>query len=277
MDGRLERQRAAGVVAIAGLAGTQFDGGIHVQRMRSLKTAQAILDSALHGVSKTRNSSMSVGRLGQAWCFLSVAPRCPDTLSRVHDWRTCFEPLRMLRTIPFTKTSSRKPVQTNCDVPVFDVGSAEQFPCFVVSKYIDGLDLGKRLRQSRLSLSEGIELIVTVAEALDYAHKNSVVHRDINIFRDQRPEQTGERNLATSLLADYAADNPQILADLLMDADDRQFARIFPRLKECGEAGWRLLTTEIDKKKTKTSRRLNGCRSRCSFACGCALRGNPDA
>src|SRR5271157_3093565 len=26
-------------------------------------------------------------------------------------------------------------------VPVFDVGSTEQFPCFVVSKYIDGTDL----------------------------------------------------------------------------------------------------------------------------------------
>ncbi|MGH7223437.1 MAG: protein kinase domain-containing protein, partial [Gemmataceae bacterium] len=30
-------------------------------------------------------------------------------------------------------------------VPVFDVGSSEQFPCFVVSKYIDGTDLSTRL------------------------------------------------------------------------------------------------------------------------------------
>src|SRR4051812_5936617 len=36
-------------------------------------------------------------------------------------------------------------------VPVFDVGSTEQFPCFVVSKYIDGIDLATRLQQSRLS------------------------------------------------------------------------------------------------------------------------------
>src|SRR6201998_2205780 len=33
-------------------------------------------------------------------------------------------------------------------VPVFDVGSTELFPCFVVSKYIDGIDLASRLRQS---------------------------------------------------------------------------------------------------------------------------------
>jgi serine/threonine protein kinase len=31
-------------------------------------------------------------------------------------------------------------------VPVFDVGSTEQHPCFVVSKYIDGTDLAARLK-----------------------------------------------------------------------------------------------------------------------------------
>src|SRR5450755_3132664 len=42
-------------------------------------------------------------------------------------------------------------------VPVYDVGSTEQFPCFVVSKYIDGTDLAKRLEQSRLSIHETVE------------------------------------------------------------------------------------------------------------------------
>jgi eukaryotic-like serine/threonine-protein kinase len=43
------------------------------------------------------------------------------------------------------------------------------------------------------------------------------------IFRDSRAERTAERTLATSLIADYAKDDPQILADLLMDADEKQF------------------------------------------------------
>src|ERR1019366_1082797 len=64
-------------------------------------------------------------------------------------------------------------------VPVYDVGSTEQFPCFVVSKYIDGTDLFARLKQSRLPLSEAVELVVTMAEALHYAHKQEIVHRDI--------------------------------------------------------------------------------------------------
>src|ERR1022692_4682710 len=64
-------------------------------------------------------------------------------------------------------------------VPVHDVGSTEQFPCFVVSKYIDGTDLHARLKQSRLSLNEAVELVATVAEALHHAHKQGLVHRDI--------------------------------------------------------------------------------------------------
>src|SRR5262249_19007666 len=64
-------------------------------------------------------------------------------------------------------------------VPVHDVGSTETFPCFVVSKYIDGTDLASRLEQSRLSPHEAVELVATVAEALHHAHKQGLVHRDI--------------------------------------------------------------------------------------------------
>jgi len=73
-------------------------------------------------------------------------------------------------------------------VPVFDVGSTPDCPCFVVSKYIDGTDLSARLKQSRLSLSEAVELVATVAETLNHAHKQGLVHRDIkpgNILLDR--------------------------------------------------------------------------------------------
>src|SRR5262245_56263676 len=39
-------------------------------------------------------------------------------------------------------------------VSVHDVGNTEEFPCFVVAKYIDGTDLATRIKQSRLELHE---------------------------------------------------------------------------------------------------------------------------
>ncbi len=67
------------------------------------------------------------------------------------------------------------------------------------------------------------------------------------VYRDSGRRET-ERSLATDILADYAADNPQVLADLLMDADDKQFAVIYPKFKDRSEQGLPLLTGEINKK-----------------------------
>jgi eukaryotic-like serine/threonine-protein kinase len=78
--------------------------------------------------------------------------------------------------------------------------------------------------------------------------KKALLARLAEIYRDRRPERTGERNLATNLLADYAADDTQVLADLLMDADERQFAVIYPRLKERGEQGLPLLAGELNRR-----------------------------
>ena len=64
-------------------------------------------------------------------------------------------------------------------VPVYDVGSTENCPCYVVSKFIDGTDLSKRLKLGRLDYREAALLVATVADALHYAHKHGLVHRDV--------------------------------------------------------------------------------------------------
>src|SRR5450755_1349436 len=72
-------------------------------------------------------------------------------------------------------------------VPVFDVGSTADCPCFIVSKFIEGSTLGQRIKNDRPTFSEAAELIATIAEALHYAHRKGLVHRDIkpgNIILD---------------------------------------------------------------------------------------------
>ena len=64
-------------------------------------------------------------------------------------------------------------------VPVHDVGSTAECPCYVVSKYIQGIDLATKLKQNRLQYREAAELVATVADALHYAHKQGLVHRDV--------------------------------------------------------------------------------------------------
>ena len=41
-------------------------------------------------------------------------------------------------------------------VPVYDVGKTEQFPCYLVSRFIDGCDLAGKLKQSRLSHGDAV-------------------------------------------------------------------------------------------------------------------------
>ena len=64
-------------------------------------------------------------------------------------------------------------------VPVYDVGSTAEHPFFIVSKYIPGTDLATRIRAHRLSWQQAAQLMATVADALHYAHKQGLVHRDV--------------------------------------------------------------------------------------------------
>ncbi len=64
-------------------------------------------------------------------------------------------------------------------VVVYDVGSTEDCPCYVVSKYIQGTDLATKIKQKRLKYREAAELVANVADALHYAHKQGLVHRDV--------------------------------------------------------------------------------------------------
>ncbi len=72
-------------------------------------------------------------------------------------------------------------------VPIIDVGIHED-RAFIVSAFIDGLDLAEVIEKDRPSPHEAARIVADIAEALDFAHKEGFVHRDIkpeNVLLDR--------------------------------------------------------------------------------------------
>lgn len=63
-------------------------------------------------------------------------------------------------------------------VPVHASGEHNGQP-YLVLKFIDGQTLGQRMKAAPLSRLEVLEIVTTVGEALQYAHKHGILHRDI--------------------------------------------------------------------------------------------------
>jgi serine/threonine protein kinase/CHAT domain-containing protein/tetratricopeptide (TPR) repeat protein len=72
-------------------------------------------------------------------------------------------------------------------VPVHDVGQMGDVP-YLVSQFVRGETLDRRIREGPLAPRDAASLIVEVADALDHIHRAGVVHRDIkpsNIMLDE--------------------------------------------------------------------------------------------
>jgi serine/threonine-protein kinase len=76
-------------------------------------------------------------------------------------------------------------------LPLFDSGEADGF-LYYVMPYVEGETLRDRIdREHQLPVDEAVRMATEVAEALDHAHRQGVVHRDIKpgniLLRDGRP------------------------------------------------------------------------------------------
>src|SRR5664279_2137703 len=73
-------------------------------------------------------------------------------------------------------------------VPVYDAGEADGH-VYITMRFVDGTDLGAELRQGPMGVQRVIDVAVQVATALDAAHEQGLVHRDVkpsNVLVDHR-------------------------------------------------------------------------------------------
>ena len=64
-------------------------------------------------------------------------------------------------------------------LPLFDSGQTEDL-LYYVMPYIEGESLRERLeREGPLGVDEAVRIAIQVAEALDYAHRMGIIHRDV--------------------------------------------------------------------------------------------------
>src|SRR6187401_1413073 len=64
-------------------------------------------------------------------------------------------------------------------LPLFDSGTADGF-LYYVMPFIDGETLRAKLdRETQLGIDEAVRIAISIADALDYAHRHGVIHRDI--------------------------------------------------------------------------------------------------
>ncbi len=63
-------------------------------------------------------------------------------------------------------------------LPLHDSGDADGF-LYYVMPFIDGETLRDKLnRETQLGIDEAVKITTEVADALDYAHRNNVIHRN---------------------------------------------------------------------------------------------------
>ena len=64
-------------------------------------------------------------------------------------------------------------------IRIYDVNSTDSVPCYLVTQFIKGQALSSLMRDGGMTTDESIGLVAAMADALQHAHSQGVVHRDV--------------------------------------------------------------------------------------------------
>ena len=122
-----------------------------------------------------------LGRGGMAWVYQAHDPAFARTVAvKVLSPKLADEPQYVERFLREARSMAR--LQHPHILPVYDVGE-QNGTAYLVMLYVDSGSLHERLvatRQgNRLSLRELLGIVRPIADALDYAHRYGVIHRDV--------------------------------------------------------------------------------------------------
>ena len=97
-------------------------------------------------------------------------------------------------------------------IGLFDIGQTDDKTCYLVEEFVEGTTLSGWSVATRPSFRQSAELVARVADALDYAHRQGVIHRDVkpsNILVDSG----GQPHLMDFGLAKRVSDESSITVD----------------------------------------------------------------
>ena len=100
--------------------------------------------------------------------------------------------------------------------PLIDSGARDGVP-YLVTPYVAGESLRARLRRERtLPVNDALRIATEIAEALDYAHRSGVLHRDVkpeNILLADGHAVVADFGIARALVASGATPTPRSVED----------------------------------------------------------------
>ena len=129
----------------------------------------------------------SLGHGGMATVYLAYDPRFGREIAlKVLPREFMHEPQLIERFNREARTIAR--LEHNAIVPVYDFGDHDG-QLYLVMRFMSGGSLKERLDDGPMALTDVAPVLARLADALDYSHKNGVIHRDIKpgniLFDDQ--------------------------------------------------------------------------------------------